>query len=998
MATKKQSIYYNDYEGAIDSMSYVILSDTFTGTDGTHLHDHTPDINLTGDTWHDPLPAWQLNSNALKKITGDNFLSYIKLGVLEYEATITVKDMPVSADFDIGLTLRHNGATTWANTRYLYLRLHSNNNGQVDLLDGYGGAHGYLVNNTAWTRSAGDHTLKVKVTQTKIQAWVDDIQYIDYSTSLYNQNTGFGFSMWTGCGCYFDTLSVKVSNLGFVKTHCSTGEELITVVDDAIRVTNSSASKNVAETIGISTSEDVHFNAKLKFDANVNTLSQLLRCGTDRKSYLIRHKKADSLLEICKGKFKGNSYLFNGNYVDFTNDSHFDIASNSVTFAFWIKNNDVTALKVPLSRGWYGASGFYLQSYNSNWEILHNTSTVLRTNGGLSGTSGVWTHWTFKKVGGDKWQCYKNGVELTYLIQAISDPGSLSVSLILGDNHGYSLAGSYTDFRWWNRALSDSEIVSVAKGGDVSSGLILKCDMAEGGGSACLDSSGSAHNGTINGVTTSLHTTEFPTEALEVLASTSKVYATDTWFDSEVDITDGIITASVNGVRVTYTDASPIVSGWFGIQIINNAGGNTYLDDNYIYTETDVTYTIAEYLKRGLLTPETEITFQLNLGDELQTEQDITKYAVEIGEIAENLSLSDVNAGGSILPNLDITLDNSKGIFEKAGEKFKDGFVNNSLVKVETKYKSPDDEEITPAYCFKGLIKNTACQWDRINHQFKTTLIPSSNLFNVEKIQGGTVTSGSFEDVLYQMLHRQPFIKYLTIDKANWEFGWDIANVVDTVSEVVDQNIKDIMDAFMLLSGSVYYINSDQELIIEPILNDTPSILWTLRGSDIFTIEGEEFDWNGQNTGLVWDDGTLAIKRAEFSYTNREKYQYDYKELAVDYKFVANLTNRQTLLNNMLELMKWLRRKVTITCKWNPEINVNSYVSLDVPEESILGSDFMTFNKTDDNWNAGLYWGIPQPGITFNSTDIWRVVEVGRSSLGEQMKLTLVQLYSDDNK
>lgn len=401
----------------------------------------------------------------------------------------------------------------------------------------------------------------------------------------------------------------------------------------------------------------------------------------------------------------------------------------------------------------------------------------------------------------------------------------------------------------------------------------------------------------------------------------------------------------------------------------------------------------SDYLKRSLLQVETTIEFKLNLGTTLSSATDITKYAVNIGDITEKLSKSSVNSGGVLLPNLTIKLDNHFGKFNRDSGYFKNGFINGSSITITTHYIDSTGAEILPEFVFAGLIKYVSCAWDREKHIFSTTIIPASSLLATEKIAPGTLSHTTFKNICYRILHRAPFTKYMTVSLANFAMGWDVA-AIDSYADMTNKKVKDVLDDIMMLTGSIYYVDYSGNFIIEPIIPTSPAAVCTFRGDDIQKISSEKYDWKGQYTAIRWEDGTNAIQRVEMSYPDRELYQYDYVELELKEKYVNDTTNRSTIMANLLAMYKYLKREIVLTCKWSPDVTVNDYVALDVAEESIDSDGFLIWNE--NQWNDSKFWGIESPGISFSSAELWRVTDIKRDTQGKQMQLTVVQLYSDD--
>lgn len=103
-----------------------------------------------------------------------------------------------------------------------------------------------------------------------------------------------------------------------------------------------------------------------------------------------------------------------------------------------------------------------------------------------------------------------------------------------------------------------------------------------------------------------------------------------------------------------------------------------------------MTLTNSQYIKRSKLVVYNDIFLALNKGDKLEAYENITELVTNVGDITETLTKSNLQSGGVILPNLSLSLNNNRGQFDKKGKYFKDGFVNNSAVKVETYYKTQE--------------------------------------------------------------------------------------------------------------------------------------------------------------------------------------------------------------------------------------------------------------------------------------------------------------------
>jgi hypothetical protein len=115
-------------------------------------------------------------------------------------------------------------------------------------------------------------------------------------------------------------------------------------------------------------------------------------------------------------------------------------------------------------------------------------------------TVGVWIHYAFSYnlVGGGPMKLYKNGVEVSYVLQHTFPPGSTPVDdsgdgwWIGFDNSTFFYDGEISDMRIYNVALSAAQIASVAAGGTpASANLVAQWKFCAG--NLLADSSGNGN-------------------------------------------------------------------------------------------------------------------------------------------------------------------------------------------------------------------------------------------------------------------------------------------------------------------------------------------------------------------------------------------------------------------------------------------------------------------------------------------------------------------------
>jgi hypothetical protein len=495
-----------------------LFKDTFTDTNGTLLKNHTPEINYTGDVWHDVNDQWQIQSNELVQSGTDLYTTFIDLGETDYTFTGRLY-INSAASFSTKIMVRSNA------TNYLYFHIHSNSSGTIWVRNQ---AHTILATDTSWTISTGWKDFSIRITSAYIEITLDGTT-LRYTSTTYNSQTGMGMWSWGGAAPKYEDFLITTT---------------------------------VSETRG--------------------KLSQLVRCASDfSATYHLQHDIVNDKFNLLKGSAGGvdpgwitRSFLFDGinDWINFTNNSVYNIAGNDATFSVWMKNSNIAANIVFINRGLFGGNGFYIQTFAGNMEVVQGAIQMTRTNGGLAGTQNVWTLWTFKKIGGEKWHIYKNGIELSYLIQNTSDPTSSTDPLVVGC-YGSGVSNFYTgnmcDFRWHNRALSDTEIADIAN--TIPTDLIGWWRFDESSGATAADSSTTGQDGTINNANPAFYSALIPyiVPTLQILLSQAYTYTLGSRTHIRAILEDENIKCWIDDTQVcNYTDTgTTILSGKLGLQL-----------------------------------------------------------------------------------------------------------------------------------------------------------------------------------------------------------------------------------------------------------------------------------------------------------------------------------------------------------------------------------------------------------------------------------------------
>jgi hypothetical protein len=176
-----------------------LLGDDFTDVNGTNLAAHViVPTNNTHDVWHDPSNRFQIQGNALVRNGAPDYTTYIDAGNDEYDLQTRLY-VDNTGGYSAGFLVRYKDSLN-----YIYVRLHSNSAGQVDIVRVKGGVSTVLATNTSWTIAVGWYQFVVSVRRDNIKVYVDGVQYLDHDTFYNALDTKVGPHIWSGCNAQLD--------------------------------------------------------------------------------------------------------------------------------------------------------------------------------------------------------------------------------------------------------------------------------------------------------------------------------------------------------------------------------------------------------------------------------------------------------------------------------------------------------------------------------------------------------------------------------------------------------------------------------------------------------------------------------------------------------------------------------------------------------------------------------------------------------------------------
>ena len=180
----------------------IILRDKFIDGSGVLLKNHTPDVNNTGDVWHDANDRWAINAGAELEQNDNNYVydSYIDLGNNETRIIIDLYDPTIGFAY---FAWRANTAGTQ------YFSMRQATGGQCNIYTPSG-----LFDTFSYPSAAvGWHTFEFVVTSTGFKIYgaprgTDKTLLYTSTSTLYNSNSVIMLLHWTSGLVKYDNLLV----------------------------------------------------------------------------------------------------------------------------------------------------------------------------------------------------------------------------------------------------------------------------------------------------------------------------------------------------------------------------------------------------------------------------------------------------------------------------------------------------------------------------------------------------------------------------------------------------------------------------------------------------------------------------------------------------------------------------------------------------------------------------------------------------------------------
>ena len=412
-----------------------------------------------------------------------------------------------------------------------------------------------------------------------------------------------------------------------------------------------------------------------------------------------------------------------------------------------------------------------------------------------------------------------------------------------------------------------------------------------------------------------------------------------------------------------------------------------------------MTISNQDYMKREQLQSVVQVLLYLNLGfGEYSDAKDITEWVRDINvDVAEGTVDTSGNTSGQLIDKLELDMDNSRGDFDATGRFLNAGILNNSKIKIISKYTQAytsggvifPGTGLTP-YVFNGIIKADSCAYDYYGPDriLKLGILQAASIMATEIVNQGYIATGSsLAQTALQIMSQPSITGLVNVNSGNINLDFDVAGCVDNLNDLLGAKVLDAINAIGILSNSKWYIDQNSNFVMEPVKNSGTSS-WDLSVDDIISID--DLGYNPlQFNSVTWDDGQTDIVNAQMTYDLRQRYGYDCFEKKLDFKWITDTVKKQALTINYLLNHMHQHRMITLTCKSNPELRYNQLITIDYPRQYVLRPDSFIWGKS--SWGDGSLWTPGIAGIRISPGILWRVVSITRKlSLAPDMQIVAV--------
>lgn len=290
--------------------------------------------------------------------------------------------------------------------------------------------------------------------------------------------------------------------------------------------------------------------------------------------------------------------------------------------------------------------------------------------------------------------------------------------------------------------------------------------------------------------------------------------------------------------------------------------------------------------------------------------------------ISRKLDASDFDVGVFVNNSITLKLRNSHGEYSEPGE-VRSIFGqkrNDSLVKIEW-YPASDEPILGAAVIgtsvlgpavevFKGFLSDDNMQTDARTQDVSFTVRGMESLFDRVETNYASLSSGSTETLIYDLLNQTGITTHLTVSSGNISLPDD--QNTDTIADLENTTVKEALDDLLDAMNAVLYIESDTVYVQSRDASAaTPVTFYGQAAADgiesVVSIKNIKSGRSKMFNYWTWEDTTLKST----STSDIEDYGVKKKELGFSY--YTNNTKRQAILDEHKTEFSAPKREMKVT-------------------------------------------------------------------------------------
>lgn len=291
------------------------------------------------------------------------------------------------------------------------------------------------------------------------------------------------------------------------------------------------------------------------------------------------------------------------------------------------------------------------------------------------------------------------------------------------------------------------------------------------------------------------------------------------------------------------------------------------------------------------------------------------------------------------------------------------------------KYTDPDNPEEISVITFEGIIDASTAQTEQGYE--KVTVLDYLSVLDDVNVSELSLSSTTINAIVFEVINRTAFTKFFNVSSStNYiNAGYNASSIdVSKYTGSVLEMLKDLAKGH-----SVFYINPDDGYFYFKEAEPTETIQYQFLESNNrkLDISAWREGVDRQVTKWYWDEEDVDISaESAIQPVNPISDKFSIKG-------VTNSTQRQNLLNKVLEKTQYARPYFKLTLPYFPiiklfdRVNVQSFGS--APKDALRWGMFKWTSSSTTNPNIAPRWRKPA-GIRISEEDEWMVRKISHSS------------------